>query len=197
VDDEKLFGDLVPAAAVEVVSWDPDDATDADVAKATVLLRLLADACIRPPFDFRPDDAKRLWGVRLGRFPMNVLAEVVNEIVGSGEREFPVLGEVETLASFIVNERAREHVVEDARNVGPCSECDDAHWVRVEIPAHKLPDNGMTHFMRPCERCLPEMYELYIHGHLTIEHADKGGCPTCRPRAYDPPKRPKRYRVKA
>lgn len=169
--DAELFADYPPP----VVIANPDNATDADVSKATVILRVLSDAGLRPPFDFHPDDAKRLWGITLSPFSLEVLIEAVGDFIRAPDRNYPTLGEVEAAARFTEREIQQEERAEDARTVGPCTECDDVHWVRVEDP------NGPGQFMRPCSQCpgMAHRYELYQRGHFDGSHVDAGGCPAC------------------
>jgi hypothetical protein len=164
----------------------PDNATDADIAKATVILRALSDAGLKPQYEFRPDEAKRLWGVTLSQYSLEVLIEAIGDFIRSPDKEFPTLGQVEQAARF--TEREIEHEERDAANVGECSECDDVHWVRyevtIDVPIGK--DHVVTavrsHLMRPCSLC-PDMakaYDLYMRGHFDIDHVLAGGCPVCR-----------------
>lgn len=189
--DVELFADMTPnAQAAQVL---PDDAAK---VKAGYIFRVLINAGCKQPFGFDIDDATVLWAARLAPYGLNELEAAVGEWIGSPGKEFPSVGDVETVARAITIERAAQSPDELARTQRTCTICDGLHWVKVKDrhpETHELLDT--TH-MRPCPEC-PEMKdrsELYDRGHWDPEHQDKGGCPKCWP--YMPNQR-HRERAKA
>lgn len=166
-----------------------EDARAAREAKAVAVFRTLSEAGLKQRFEFEPDQAKKQWGVKLAPYPLAVLMEVCEFFIKE-TTEFPTVGEVETQARYIVNERQREERARGRAQLGPCERCDGARWVRVDN-AHltAVPDGKggtieyLGHHMEPCPEC-PDMAQraaLYPAGCMTDEHVDAGGCVNCRP----------------
>lgn len=60
-----------------------------------------------------------------------------------------------------------------------CRECNDVHWVRIEIIESKRKSGSADHYMQPCSQCYPDRYRMMVTENHQ-EHVDIGGCFTCR-----------------
>jgi hypothetical protein len=149
--------------------------TDDDTGKALVVLRTLTAAGLRTTFDFDWSEAPRVWAIEIRDFSVEELDEAVREFVESEERDMPTAGQFRSVlltTRRLEEERARA----EAASAAPCTECDDIRYVIV----HE--DGG--HSARPCSRCLPDRYDLYMRNHFTTQHIERGGCSECW--AYHP-----------
>lgn len=67
-----------------------------------------------------------------------------------------------------------------------CEDCMDVRWIRVvdvyEIQDFKTKEQRRVegHYYRPCERCLPDRYDMMVKGiHGERLHRENGGCKLC------------------
>jgi hypothetical protein len=183
--DAELFAGVTSADLPPQPQLVPDSAAE---MKAVIVLRALMNAGLKQPFGFDVDEAKVLWGSRLGSFHVDVLLEAIGDWIGAPGGEFPSVGDVETVASSVVRRNHAESPAERARTARVCRECDGVRYVRVVtgtqiIPVGKdmVPTEVQTSAMRPCPVCpeMAEKSELWDRGHFDAEHADRGGCPKC------------------
>ena len=167
------------------------------VKKALLVLRTLKAAGIKMPYEFDLEDAAPIWASQLGRFTAATLNDAVASWIADAT-DWPTVSEIEAIAQYTLTENMRRSSEADARNRGPCEECDGVLYVRVidatieqETYASKKArrrhptlepeyEKITQHHMAPCTRCLPERSDLYTRGHFDAEHADQGGCAECR-----------------
>jgi hypothetical protein len=126
------------------------------------------------------NDAEHVWGVKLAAFDLETLTEAVSQWISEDTHAFPAVGELVSLAHRIQN---RQRAIEAAaKNPIPgqlCIECEGSGW--VETPKVETPGGGTCSFVRPCQSCRPDQYQLWKNGHYSRQHSELGGCKDCRP----------------
>lgn len=191
-DDRDLFSDF-PGAGVEPrAAAEPVAMNEANVVKALAVIQSLLAAGKRSPFDFDLENAKMLWGARLAPYPLELLMAAANEYIAVPGPDWPTVGDVETTAKFILNERQREERMRGDDTAGPCPECEGVRFIRV--PDHAINTDG-PHHMQPCSTCpdMRERYEAYMDGHWSPDHEPCGRCMKWR----DPPRWKRRQKATA
>lgn len=148
--------------------------------KAEFVLGLLRGAGLQPPFGMDIDDALEVWALKLSTFETPTLQEAVNQWISEDTHAFPAVGELVSLAHRVQN---RQRAIDAAaKNPIPgqlCIECEGTGW--VEMPGDEIQGGGVCSFVRPCQSCRSEQYELWKGGHWKRSHTEIGGCKECRP----------------
>jgi len=143
--------------------------------RARAVISTLRQAGCRPEFGFDQEQAEELWETKLAAFTLPMCAAAANAWIEAGDREFPTLGELMTLAQgFAIAEREevqrRERMNRDPLAMVVCPECFDepVGWVEViELAGARA--------LRPCSRCLPDRYRAWRGGHFALGH-DEARC---------------------
>lgn len=177
LDDEELFGALVPSA-LPVRPEAPDQQEVA--ARGEVIVRMIAGKGIPTPYGFDPEAGYLSYGAALYEYKPTVIAQAIETWTSEPEPTWPTVPELTTLVKYIYDS---QRPAPEPMKPGACPTCGDSY-----APGHidHTPNKGGPHDLEPCPDCNGEKRELVQSGHLAPFHQCHRSCIGWDERAHQP-----------